>query len=176
MLKHLIHNYNAPQLANRAKYAISASSNGALVFAKSTAYMNESSVLLGLLLRTERIGSQHLLLVLYDDFEAPLGTVRLQNFKKQESHNGIKSVQKCLLVCGVRAYKLGIGIGPKPQGASSASMASWVLSPMAPQEKAVLDHESLDLLIAIIELVVEMEGEPGDVNKFNARAKKMIPA
>lgn len=177
MLKKLMEEYGIRQLVNapRSKYAISKSDNQALVFVKSNTYMNESNILFAQFMQQERIKSSALILVIYDDFELNLGLVRLQKPKKNESHNGLKSVQKCLgQFNDLNIYKLGIGIGPKPAGASSSTMALWVLSPMTLKEKAIIDDQALGLASAALEKLVAVEGNVGDLNKFNAQIKKML--
>lgn len=174
MLNHLVNNHGAKQLVNapQSRYAITKSSNGALIFVKSNAFMNESNILFLQLVEKERFNSSAVILVLYDDFERNIGSVKLQAFKKNESHNGIKSIQKVVLKHNnLTVYKLGIGIGPKPCGSSSNSMSLWVATPINANEKGSLDMEVLHLLTVCIEQFVALGGVVGDINKFNSKVK-----
>lgn len=170
VLKKLADAFGAKQMAKKGKY--SATQFGNVHFVKSNAYMNESGAPLKAYLRTERL-AQCVVVVVYDDFELAMPKARLQRFKKNESHNGVKSVAR--EVEGVEAYKLGVGIGPKPQAASKDTMAAWVLADFKPEEKAKLET-AMQYVFKLVDALVSADGDVGDCNKLNARVTKAMAA
>lgn len=160
----------AKQLVKSSVY--SSSNLGNLMFVKSNAYMNESDKALKKFFETNKIlPDQVTLVVLYDDFENDLGKVKISKFKKNESHNGIKSVLK-YMKNGDNVFKLGVGIGPKPSNATRHTMADWVLSPFRLQDKEILESKGIPLAIDYIDFILEVEGEVGDPQKVNAYFSK----
>lgn len=170
VLKSVMDHLGAKQLVKSSVYSSSTIEN--LVFVKSNSYMNESDKALKKFFESNKISSdQVILVVLYDDFENDLGKVKISKFKKNESHNGIKSVLK-YMKNGDNVYKLGVGIGPKPSNATRDTMADWVLSPFRLQDKEVLESKGIPLAIDYIDYILEVEGEVGDTNKVNAYFSK----
>lgn len=168
ILLHLISALGATQLVKKGKYSVTSLDN--VMFVKSNSYMNESGQLLKAFLTAEKI-RQCVIVVVFDDFELAMPKVRLQRFKNNESHNGLKSVARELQLQGIEGLKLGVGIGPKPQNASQSTMASWVLSDFKLDEKELL-LTSLQAVYKYVDVVISLEGEVGDCNKLNARITK----
>ncbi|TSC79583.1 MAG: peptidyl-tRNA hydrolase [Candidatus Peregrinibacteria bacterium Gr01-1014_25] len=86
--------------------------------------------------------------VLCDDIDLPLGTVRMRKTGGPGTHNGLKSVVDVL---GEGFPRIRIGIGPKPDG---ADLAAWVLSVCTKEESAALDDAVKTLPVLVRELVV----------------------
>ncbi|CAI5756690.1 unnamed protein product [Candida verbasci] len=170
MLNLLMKNYNIKQLTKKSVYSISKNQDESLIFVKSNSYMNESVKSWQKFEKDERVKGS-LILILYDDFESNLGTVKLSKFKKNESHNGIKNLIASELK-DLNCYKLGIGIGPKPSNATRETMASWVLSSFNLDQIKSIHEDVLELLIFYVQNIVESEGIT-DTNKFNARMTKL---
>lgn len=166
-LKHYVDHFGGKQLTKSSIYSMT-SING-LVFVKSNSHMNESDKPLKKFFDQQKLRpDQVITLIVYDDFESDLGKVKISKFKKNESHNGIKAIQKSFKDYGDNFYKLGLGIGPKPQNASKDTMASWVLSTFRPQEKEILENKTIPLSIDYIEYVLEVEDDIADCNKVNS--------
>ena len=170
VLKALMEALGAKQLVKKGIYSISTMDD--LVFVKSNSYMNESGKPLRKFLTSEKIG-QCVVIVIYDDFEANMPKVRLQQFKKNESHGGIKSAVKELQALGVEGLKLGVGIGPKPVQASRDMMGAWVLSDFKEDEKSLL-ATSMESVYKYVDAIISSEGDVGDCNKLNARVTKAM--
>src|SRR2546423_11055877 len=75
------------------------------------------------------------LLILFDDFQIPLGTFRLRPEGSAGGHNGLKSVEGALQ--SQQYARLRIGVGPLPDG--TGDWADYVLAPFAPEERAQVE-------------------------------------
>lgn len=170
VIKHLVDAFEAPPMTKKGKYSITNVDD--VYFAKSNAYMNESGALLRDLLAGERV-RPCVIVVVYDDFELNMPKVRIQEFRKNDSHNGVKSVAQVLNAQAIQGYKLGVGIGPKPLGASKNTMASWVLSKFTQEELRMLET-SMQYVYKYVHKVIENEGEIADCSKLNAGITKAM--
>ncbi|EGV61262.1 peptidyl-tRNA hydrolase [Yamadazyma tenuis] len=166
VLKAAMEHFGAKQLQKSGVYSSSSINN--ITFVKSNCYMNESEKALKRYFEAnKKRPDSAIVIVLYDDFELDLGRVRISQFKKNESHNGVKSVSRVFQEMK-NFYKLGVGIGPKPVSATKDTIATWVLSNFRLQEKEVLEQKGIPLAIDYLEYIVEAEGEVADCNKVNA--------
>ncbi len=99
---------------------------------KPMTYMNLSGEAVGALYRWYKAPLDHLLVV-YDDLDLPLGTLRFRLQGSAGGHNGMKSIIEHL---GTTAFKrLRIGIGRPPAG---TDVVRYVLEPFSPEEQAVV--------------------------------------
>jgi len=104
-----------------------------LFFAKPQTYMNVSGESVKALLRFHETDLQDLLVV-YDELDLPLGTVRLKQGGGTAGHKGVGSV---LALCGGPDFaRVRVGIG-KPSG-QKAGMA-YVLKGFSPREREEAD-------------------------------------
>lgn len=172
VLQQLISAFNAKQLVKKSKYSFTSMDN--VYFVKSNSYMNESGDALRQFLRSEKLGACKVF-VLFDDFEIDIPKVRLRQIREKDSHNGIKSVARVVKDQAIDGFQLGVGIGPKPSGASRDTMASWVLSPLSQDESQKLGL-SMNAVYKFVDAIISSEGEVGDCNKLNSRISKAITA
>lgn len=170
VLKELIGALGAPQPVKKGLYSVTTLDN--VYFVRSNSYMNESGKLMHLFLAKEKITSCKVF-ILYDDFEGTMPIVKVQPFKKNESHGGIKSVSKELQSDRIVSYKLAICIGPKPSNASRDTMAAWVLSKFNQSERAML-ADSMQYVFKFVDVILSSDGEVGDCNKLNAQVKRAM--
>lgn len=176
VLKELIDYFDAKQLLkplSNSMYLLTEIDNLALV--KSNSYINDSSKSLKQYIEQERIRlAQAVLVILYDEFDLDLGKVKISQFKKNESHNGIRSLKEYIShqPFDLKVYKLGIGIGPKPSNATTNTMSSWVLSNFKPEERKIIDNVSIPLAIDYIDYIIDTNGEIPDCSKLNASFTK----
>jgi PTH1 family peptidyl-tRNA hydrolase len=75
---------------------------------KPLAFMNESGPVVAKALRRAEAGPADLILV-YDDIDLPLGTVRLRMKGSHGGHNGVRSVIDALGTQEIKRIKVGIG-------------------------------------------------------------------
>jgi PTH1 family peptidyl-tRNA hydrolase len=101
------------------------------------------------------------LLVVSDDFNIPLGTIRLREKGSAGGHNGLQSVIENI---GPDFARLRIGIGA---GEASGDMSSYVLSPFPRVERPVLE-EMLVSAVTMIETWLE-KGVKEAMNSHNSR-------
>ncbi len=95
-------------------------------------FMNRSGEAVARLFSQFKISLDHLL-VIYDDLDLPLGTLRIRKSGGPGTHRGMQSVVEAL---GSEAFpRIRIGIGPLPE---SVDAAEFVLQPFTPQEKLKL--------------------------------------
>ncbi|RCK55268.1 Peptidyl-tRNA hydrolase [Candida viswanathii] len=178
MLKHILSFPSSspppPGLTKRGPYSVSTSRN--VTYVKSNTYMNESGTAWAKFKADHRrlVSSGPVVCVLYDDFEKDVGSMRVSRFRKNESHNGLKSLKGVVSrEDNVEVYLLGVGIGPKPVGVDRETMAGWVLGAFGRKEKMTLENETVGLLELYVDEIIERDGDLGDVNKFNARMTRM---
>jgi len=89
----------------------------ALRLATLTSYMNESGIALSSALKYHKLSPADLLVV-FDDFSLPFGTIRLRPSGSAGGHNGMKSIIETL---GTQDFtRLRLGIGPIPEGRDPA--------------------------------------------------------
>ena len=126
----------AKALVGRGKFA-----GEDVVLAKPQTYMNLSGVSVRELLAKYELGLDDLL-VLWDEVQLPLGTIRIHTEGSAGSHNGAKSV---ISAVGSQEFaRLRLGCGPEH---SRRSRREHVLRPMKKAE---------------LEIAAEMIGEAGD--------------
>jgi len=75
---------------------------------KPQAFMNESGPVVAKALRRAEAGPTDLILV-YDDIDLPLGTVRLRMKGSHGGHNGVRSVIDALGTEQIKRVKVGVG-------------------------------------------------------------------
>lgn len=99
-----------------------------VLLAKSAGYMNLSGAPVAALMRAEGIDVEQLL-VIHDELDLPLGTLRIKRSGGEGGHNGLKSISEHL---GTREYgRLRMGIGRPP---GRIDPAAYVLQPFAKSE------------------------------------------
>lgn len=108
------------------------------------------------------------MLVIYDDFALPLGTLRVRISGSAGGHNGISSIIQCL---GTQSFpRLRLGVGPLPAGASTTN---FVLGKFAAAERPTLEQA-----LAAAEEAVEMalqQGYTAAMQRFNKTLDEKTP-
>jgi PTH1 family peptidyl-tRNA hydrolase len=107
---------------------------GQLLLFKPLSYMNRSGSPVAKLLAAEGAGPEDMI-VLVDDVNLPLGTVRLRASGSSGGHNGLESIEEAL---GTREYaRLRLGVGPCPR---QRDLAQFVLDSFEDDEWPAVDH------------------------------------
>ncbi len=137
-----------------------------LMFVKPTTFMNLSGVAVRKVLARQRAPLGELLVVV-DDFDLPLGRLRLRAEGSAGTHNGLRSIVGEL---GTQKFaRLRVGIGEPSRAA-----IDHVLSRFTAPERKVLD----EVLDAAADAVVDWarEGSARAANRWNAWTPRAIAA
>ncbi len=115
------------------------------LFIKPTTFMNESGKAVASLITRGIIKDHSELLVVVDDVDLDLGSIRLRKRGSAGGHNGLRSIITHL---GTGEFtRLRIGVGPRPGG---SEMVDYVLSSFRPEEWELLE-KSLLLASEVVE-------------------------
>jgi len=136
-----------------------------VVLAKPETFMNLSGLSVRDLVAEHKVSPEVDLIVLQDELDFPLGTLRLQRNRSSAGHNGIESLIGAL---GTQDF-LRIRIGVAPDRKVEDGM-SYLLSPMRKAQLKVVDG----MLEAAAEAVktILTEGEAPAMNRFNRRPEE----
>ena len=130
-----------------------------VVLAKPQTYMNDSGRAVVPLARFYKVEPEHMMVV-YDDLDLPLGTVRLRPEGGSGGHKGMRSIIKHL---GAQEFpRLRIGIGRPP---GRMDPAAYVLQDLSTEEEPLL-QEVLAHAAAAIEIWLE-QGIETAMNQYN---------
>ena len=133
-----------------------------LILAKPQTYMNESGRAVAALARYHRIPNERIVVV-HDELDLPLGTVRVKLGGGTAGHNGVADV---VSVIGPDFARVRLGIG-RPSGRKDP--VQWVLEPFSKRESeevpGIVDLGA-DAAISILR-----EGISAAQTSFNKRAQ-----
>ena len=157
-------------LANRRSRALTAKARLAgqeVLLAKPETFMNLSGLSVAALVRELEITvPSHDLIVIYDELDLPLGTLRIRERGSENGHNGAISVSGALGTQEWLRIRIGVGKLPLADGTEvKAGGTDYLLSPMRKAELAVLD-EVLDRVGSAVEAVLG-QGLSAAMNEFN---------
>ncbi|MBT9142259.1 MAG: Peptidyl-tRNA hydrolase [Dehalococcoidia bacterium] len=132
-----------------------------VVLAKPMTYMNNSGLAVAALCSNFGVPPERMLVV-YDDMDLPLGTLRLRPQGGSGGHNGLKSIIYQLQTESFPRMRIGIG------RSTLAEVADYVLESFSQAEEEVL-AETLNHAVRAAALFVE-EGIMAAMNRFNVHA------
>lgn len=114
-------------------------------------------------------GTENRLIVIYDDIDLPLGSIRISFGRGDGGHNGVKSIVAKLGTSDFIRIRIGIAkktlFTGKPIRPKGEKLASFVLAKFGTSEKkqlAVLGKIVSEAVVAIVE-----KGKEEAMNKFN---------
>jgi PTH1 family peptidyl-tRNA hydrolase len=141
-----------------------AARSGRLLLFKPLDYVNMSGPPVARLLGAEGARIEDLL-VLVDDVNLPLGSVRLRPDGSSGGHNGLQSLVDAL---GTESFgRLRMGIGPRP---AQVDLRDFVLSPFTDDEWDAVDEMAEWAVRAV--LCWEEHGIEAAMEQFNRRARE----
>lgn len=130
-----------------------------------TTYMNLSGESLRLFVDYYKIAPSEVL-VICDDVDLPLGSLRLRKEGSPGGHNGLKSIEKCL---GTSLYlRLKIGVGAKKE---QQDLADHVLGRFT-NEEALMLPEIIEKAVFIVKRLVD-EDINKVMNDMNQKVKRL---
>ena len=130
-----------------------------VALAKPQTYMNLSGESVRELLRIYKMPTSALLVV-FDEVDLPMGTIRLRERGGPGTHNGMRSIVDEIGTTDFARLRIGVGTPTDGQ-----NLADYVLGLPAPEERVVLD-EALDRGVEAIETVAR-RGIGAAMNQFN---------
>jgi PTH1 family peptidyl-tRNA hydrolase len=138
-----------------------------VIVAKPETFMNLSGLSVGALVEEFDIDPAGNLLVLYDELDLPLGTLRVRERGSPAGHNGARSIAGAL---GTDEWKrIRIGVGPEAGNREEAFRRGkdYLLTPMGKRDLSAIDPV-LDRVARAVEMVVS-RGIGAAMNEFNRR-------
>jgi PTH1 family peptidyl-tRNA hydrolase len=134
----------------------------AVLLAKPETFMNLSGVSVRELIAEYDAKPEDDLVVIQDELDFALGTVRIQRNRSSAGHNGIESIIGAL---GTQDF-LRIRMGVAPQRKIADGM-SYLLAPMRKAELKVVD-EMLDVATEAVKVILT-DGPAAAMNRFNRK-------
>jgi peptidyl-tRNA hydrolase, PTH1 family len=133
-----------------------------VVLAKPETYMNLSGLSVLELVAEHQIDVSRDLIVVYDELDLPLGTIRIRQRGSSAGHNGMESILGAL---GTDEFlRIRLGIAPSHKVADSVK---YVLTPFRKAQEKVVD-EVLDTAVLAVEVILK-EGPEAAMNRFNRK-------
>ena len=135
--------------------------NAELVLLKPSTYMNLSGTAVRYWLQKENIPVENLL-VLVDDIALPFGTLRLRGKGSDGGHNGLKSIESCIMTQQYARLRFGIG-----DEFVHGAQISFVLGELSADEEKILQ----DKLTTCGELIKSfcLQGLERTMTQFNGK-------
>lgn len=137
--------------------------NEDVILLKPETYMNNSGFSVRACMDFFKISREDIL-VIYDDLDTPVGSIRLKTKGSAGGHNGVKSVIACTM--GEEFDRIRVGIGRNPQ----INIIDYVLTRFRPDELEDLNHSVEQAANAAI-LAIK-QGFPKAMNRYNVKPKK----
>ena len=132
---------------NRRCRAVTASCRIAgrtVILAKPETFMNLSGASVAALVREFEADPLQDLLVIYDELDLDLGTLKIRERGSTAGHNGARSISAALGTQEWLRLRIGVGKEMPPEaiatGASRRGGKDYLLSPMGKRDLAVLDE------------------------------------
>jgi len=135
-----------------------------VVLAKPETYMNLSGLSVRELVEEYQVDVKQDLIVIYDELDLPLGTIRIRQRGSSAGHNGMESVLGAL---GTDEFlRIRLGIAPDRKVNDSVK---YVLTPFRKAQDAVVD-EMLDRAAQAVDVILK-EGPAAAMNRFNRKSE-----
>ncbi len=131
------------------------------VLAKPQTYMNDSGRAVGAIVRDTYTAVSDLI-VIHDDLDLPLGSVRVKIGGGHGGHNGLRSIIEYLGSADFIRVRIGIG-RPEP----NRDAVDYVLSPFTAEERGAVAHAVIKAAEAAKAIV--LEGPTRAMNIFNQK-------
>jgi len=136
-----------------------------VLLAKPETYMNLSGVSVEGLLRKYDAEPESDLIVIQDELDFPLGTLRIHTRRSSAGHNGIESIIGAL---GTQDFlRVRIGVAPERKIRDGAA---YLLAPMKKKDLEVVDG-MLDTAEQAVKVILK-DGAAAAMNRFNRKADK----
>jgi PTH1 family peptidyl-tRNA hydrolase len=135
-----------------------------VLLAKPETFMNLSGISVRELVEKHDVRPEEDLIVIQDELDFPLGTIRLQRQRSSAGHNGIESIISAL---GTKDF-LRIRMGVAPDRKVEDGM-SYLLAPFRKAQHKVVD-EMLDTAADVVKAILA-DGAASAMNRFNRKVE-----
>jgi len=138
-----------------------------VMLAKPETYMNLSGLSVSELVAEYQVDVKSDLVVIYDELDLPLGTIRIRQRGGTAGHNGMESIQGAL---GTDEFlRIRLGIAPEHKVSDGAK---FVLTPFRKsQEKVVI--EVIEKAADAVEVIIK-DGPDDAMNRFNRKPEEEL--
>jgi len=133
-----------------------------VLLAKPETFMNLSGIAVQGLLREYEATPESDLIVIQDELDFPLGTLRIHRRRSSAGHNGIESIIGALETNDF--LRIRIGVAPEFKVSDGAG---YLLAPMKKKELEVVDG-MLDTAAEAVKVILK-DGPDAAMNKFNRK-------
>ncbi len=135
-----------------------------VILAKPETFMNLSGLSVRELAAEYQVDVKSDLIVIYDELDLPLGTIRIRQRGSSAGHNGMESILGAL---GTDEFlRIRLGIAPDRK---IADTVKFVLTPFRKSQLKVVD-EILDSAAEALEMILK-DGPAAAMNRFNRKAE-----
>jgi PTH1 family peptidyl-tRNA hydrolase len=141
-----------------------------VVLAKPETFMNLSGASVAALVREFEADPARDLLVIYDELDLTLGTLKIRERGSAAGHNGARSITGVLGSQEWLRLRIGVGLDLPPEAKAAGGRRpgrDYLLTPMRKAELTVLD-EVLDRVATATRRIIQ-EGPGPAMNEFNRR-------
>ena len=157
-----VRNRQCRALTARAVMPGFAGADEAVLLAKPDTFMNLSGISVRELVEEYVVRPEFDLIVIQDELDFPLGTLRIHTRRSSAGHNGIESIIGAL---GTKDFlRIRIGVAPERKVSDGQS---YLLSPMRKAELKVVDG-ILDTAEEAVKAILK-EGPAAAMNRFNRK-------
>ena len=133
-----------------------------VVLAKPETYMNLSGLSVRELVDEHQVDVKTDLIVIYDELDLALGTIRIRQRGSSAGHNGMESILGAL---GTDEFlRIRLGIAPDRKIGDGVK---YVLTPFRKAQDKMVDEE-LDMAAQAVEVILK-EGPAAAMNRFNRK-------
>jgi peptidyl-tRNA hydrolase, PTH1 family len=135
-----------------------------VLLAKPETYMNLSGLSVVELVAEHQVDVMRDLIVIYDELDLPLGTIRIRQRGSSAGHNGMESILGAL---GTDEFlRIRLGIAPERKLTDGVK---YVLTPFRKAQDKVVD-EVLDTAVQAVEVILK-DGAAAAMNRFNRKSE-----
>jgi PTH1 family peptidyl-tRNA hydrolase len=136
-----------------------------VVLAKPETYMNLSGLSVRELVAKYEVDPAADLILIYDELDLPLGTIRIRQRGSSAGHNGMESVIGAL---GTQEFlRIRLGIAPDRKIADGVK---FVLTPFRKAQLKIVD-QVLDTSLEAVRVILK-DGPGAAMNRFNRKAEE----
>ena len=142
-----------------------------VILAKPETFMNLTGLAVGALVREFEADPARDLLVIYDELDLAVGTLKIRERGSPAGHNGARSVTSALGTQEWLRMRIGVGLDLSPEaiaaGGGRRPGRDYLLSPMRKADLTVMD-EVLDRVAKATRRIIE-DGPGPAMNEFNRK-------